>query len=73
MTGTASICPLCGKENKCANEIEKATGVKQEPCWCTEVKFDSDLLARVPEELVRKACICRECAQASESQSASGG
>ena len=27
-------CPLCGQPNECAMEIERATGVKQPPCWC---------------------------------------
>lgn len=59
----ANICPLCGHINKCAMEIERKTGIKQvEPCWCTAVKFDSDLLARVPPEKRNLACICEACA-----------
>ena len=44
-------------------EIERETGIKQtEPCWCTAVKFDADLLARVPPEKRNLACICAACA-----------
>lgn len=59
----ANICPLCGHINQCALEIERETGVKQTaPCWCTQVKFDADLLARVPKEQQHLACICAACA-----------
>jgi hypothetical protein len=36
-------CPLCGQPNECAMEIERATGVKQPPCWCSLVKFEASL------------------------------
>ena len=62
---TANICPLCGQINLCAMEIERETGVKQAPCWCTTVKFDEDLLARLPPEKRNLACICAACAKAS--------
>jgi hypothetical protein len=59
----ANICPLCGHINKCIMEIERETGIKQtEPCWCTAVKFDADLLARVAPEKRNLACICAACA-----------
>lgn len=58
-------CPLCGQSNQCAGQIERSTGVKQPPCWCTTVRFDATLLARVPPEAHRLACICRACATAS--------
>jgi hypothetical protein len=58
----ANICPLCGQINQCIMEIERETGIKQtEPCWCTAVKFDADLLARVPPEKRNLACICAAC------------
>jgi hypothetical protein len=43
-------------------EVERATGQKQAPCWCTQVDFSAELLARVPEDARRKACICARCA-----------
>ena len=43
-------------------EVERETGLKQAPCWCTAVKFDEDLLARVPSEKRNLACICAACA-----------
>ena len=60
---TANKCPLCGYVNQCAMEIERETGLKQAPCWCTGVKFDADMLARMPAEKRNLACICEKCAQ----------
>jgi hypothetical protein len=56
-------CPLCGKPNRCAMEVERETGVKQSPCWCTEVKFEAALLASLPQQARGTACICAACAQ----------
>ncbi|MBI2745736.1 MAG: cysteine-rich CWC family protein [Burkholderiales bacterium] len=57
-------CPLCGQPNGCANEIERATGQPQPLCWCTTVTFTPELLARVPAQAQRQACICAACAGA---------
>ena len=57
-----SRCPLCGESNRCALEIERETGQVQPACWCMEVDFSEDLLARVPEGQRRMACICARCA-----------
>ncbi|HET7834490.1 MAG TPA: cysteine-rich CWC family protein [Variovorax sp.] len=57
-----SRCPLCGESNRCALEIERETGQAQPACWCMEVDFSEDLLARVPEGQRRMACICARCA-----------
>lgn len=54
-------CPLCGGDNRCAMEIERATGQPQPPCWCTTANFPPDLLARLPAEAAGKACICAGC------------
>ena len=59
-----SLCPLCGQGNQCANEAERATGVPQGPCWCTTAVFTPELLAQVPVEAQRLACICASCAAA---------
>lgn len=56
------VCPLCGQGNQCAMELERATGQKQAPCWCTQVDFSAALLARVPVADQGKACICAACA-----------
>jgi hypothetical protein len=61
----SSKCPLCGKVNLCAMELEKKTGEKQGPCWCTQVDFSADLLARVPQKTQGLSCICADCAQGS--------
>lgn len=57
------LCPLCGGPNQCAMEVERIAGEKQPPCWCAQVDFSTDLLARVPDEARRLACICAACAR----------
>jgi hypothetical protein len=44
-------------------ERERATGVPQGPCWCRQVDFSADLLARVPEAARDRACLCPRCAR----------
>ena len=61
----ATLCPLCGQPNRCAMEVEHATGVKQPPCWCTQVDFSRELLAQVPAASRGRACICGACQAAS--------
>ena len=56
-------CPLCSSLNACAMETARATGKPQPPCWCTQVDFSAELLARVPEAARNKACICAGCAR----------
>lgn len=58
-------CPLCGGDNRCAMEIERATGVPQGPCWCMDQHFSADLLARLPAQTRGQACICARCVAAS--------
>jgi len=57
-------CPLCGEPNRCAMEIERATGQKQGPCWCVSATFSPELLERVPAAGAGQACICARCAGA---------
>lgn len=56
------VCPLCGKGNQCAMEVERETGQKQPPCWCTGATFSAELLASVSAESRGQACICAACA-----------
>jgi len=58
----ATCCPLCGRANQCAMDVERATGLKQPPCWCTQVDFNRDLLESLPAEARGLACICQACA-----------
>ena len=54
-----SRCPLCGVANSCvmADGAEPGT-----PCWCTSLSIPRETLAKIPEEALNKACICRNCA-----------
>jgi hypothetical protein len=58
-----SSCPLCGQLNRCAMEVARASGRPPEACWCRQVDFSAGLLARVPAEAQRLACICEACAR----------
>jgi hypothetical protein len=43
-------------------ETARETGAAPQPCWCTQVDFSAELLARVPADAQRLACICPACA-----------
>lgn len=60
----ATRCPLCGGDNRCAMELEKASGQAQPPCWCMEQVFSPELLARIPAQARGLACLCQRCARA---------
>lgn len=53
-----ATCPLCGGANGC--QLATAVAYKG-PCWCMTVEFPEELLARVPENFHKRACICRAC------------
>ncbi|WP_310614301.1 cysteine-rich CWC family protein [Limnohabitans sp.] len=55
-------CPLCGQPNQCAMEVGKANGQPVAKCWCVDVSFSPELLAKVPAAAQNKACICQACA-----------
>ena len=61
----AGSCPLCHQPNRCAMEVARASGQPPQACWCTEVDFSAELLASVPAEARRLACICEACARRS--------
>lgn len=64
------LCPLCGQANRCAMEVERESGIRQPPCWCTQASFSEELLARIPPASRNKACICAACAAGSASRHA---
>jgi prepilin-type processing-associated H-X9-DG protein/prepilin-type N-terminal cleavage/methylation domain-containing protein len=53
-------CPLCGGANEC-QLCSPAT--YKGLCWCARVEMPEPLLARVPEPLRNRACICRNCVE----------
>ncbi len=61
MSFSPELCPLCGQPNEC--QLAKQAGCKG-PCWCMKEYFPPELLARVPEETRRCACICKCCLDA---------
>jgi hypothetical protein len=57
-------CPLCGEPNECA--VAKF-GTFDVECWCAKAKVSEAALARVPEALRGKACLCSSCASREQS------
>ena len=49
------ICPLCQQPNQCKSKD------KSNNCWCDNKKIPEALLAKVPESLKNKTCICESC------------
>lgn len=61
----ATRCPLCGADNRCAIEMERATGAPQPACWCMGAPLDAsasrNLVQRIPESARGLACVCAAC------------
>jgi len=51
-------CPLCGWPNGC--QLCSPAAYKG-PCWYVHEEFPAELLARVPDHLRNRACICQNC------------
>jgi hypothetical protein len=56
-----AACPLCGGPNAC-QLCSPATYKGQ--CWCARIEVPAELIARVPENLRNRACICENCVTA---------
>lgn len=52
-----SLCPLCGRPNRCAFSL----GQDPKTCWCMTNPVPEDLIKKVPEALRGKTCICQTC------------
>lgn len=54
------VCPLCGEGNSCLNLGEQDVS---RSCWCNDpnIAFPEGLLSQIPQELRRKACVCKSC------------
>ena len=53
-----AACPLCGAANEC--QLCSPAAFKGR-CWCADAEIAEELLARVPENLRHRACICQKC------------
>jgi prepilin-type N-terminal cleavage/methylation domain-containing protein len=53
-----AACPLCGAANDC--QLCSPVAYKGQ-CWCVREEIPAELLARVPENVRNRACICRVC------------
>ncbi len=61
----AARCPLCGGPNAC--RLCTADAYKG-PCWCERMDLPAALLAQVPAEQRRLACICRPCVEKAQAE-----
>ena len=52
-----STCPLCQQQNRCEVQAAQAG----ETCWCMNTQVPAELLAKIPENLRNKICICNAC------------
>lgn len=52
-----ATCAICGSANDCGLARGDTT------CWCFEVVVPPSLLARIPEALRDRACVCRACVE----------
>lgn len=54
------VCPLCGNSNLCINLGAEDVA---RTCWCNDpaLTFPEALLAQIPPEKRRQACVCRDC------------
>ncbi len=59
-TFNPSACPLCGGANEC--RLCSPAPYKGR-CWCAQVDISNELVARVPEDLRNRACICPACVE----------
>lgn len=50
-------CPICGEPNQCAMAADPTA----RECWCGSETFPREIFNHLPNEAVRKACICRKC------------
>lgn len=55
----ASVCPLCGGNNSCANLDSTAAS----DCWCMATAIPALALAQLPLLSRGKSCICSKCAK----------
>jgi prepilin-type N-terminal cleavage/methylation domain-containing protein/prepilin-type processing-associated H-X9-DG protein len=66
-TFDAGQCPLCHQPNAC--QLCTASAYKG-ACWCERAEIPDGLLARVPDELRNRACICPGCIESFRLQQA---
>ncbi len=63
-------CPLCGGDNHC----RMAKGhLYKGACWCQQVIVPQHLLARLAENHLEPACLCRTCLEAVARLAREGG
>jgi prepilin-type processing-associated H-X9-DG protein/prepilin-type N-terminal cleavage/methylation domain-containing protein len=65
-----AVCPLCGAANDC--QLCSSASYKG-PCWCAQVEVPEELLALVPPDLKKRACICRDCIAGFQNRNQTGG
>jgi len=65
-------CPLCGGDNACAMVAADGDPSACGDCWCKAATIPDTLIARVPQPLRGRACICQRCSNAAMSEASHG-
>jgi len=63
-------CPLCQDVNECL--LCSPVAYKGQ-CWCRQEDIPAELLARVPEHLRNRACLCRSCVEKFRAEKSAAG
>lgn len=50
-------CPICSESNACC----RVQATSSSNCWCYGVDFPRAIFELVPDEKMRKSCICKNC------------
>ncbi len=56
-TAESYHCPICNEANNCCNSTDKSLGI----CWCSGEFFPKAIFELVPDDQLRKSCICKSC------------
>ncbi|MCK5944315.1 MAG: cysteine-rich CWC family protein [Planctomycetes bacterium] len=65
-------CPLCGGDNACAVAQQGGDPTAVDACWCQTATIPEAAIARIPEPLRGRACVCRRCADAAAGELPAG-
>jgi hypothetical protein len=52
-------CPLCEEPNNCSFSNNRSA----DTCWCQNITFNDELLAKATATTGNKRCLCQSCAE----------
>src|SRR5690349_9342570 len=73
LCGGPNECAMCQSNQDCHSDVANSTfvqpgarvgaGTTNPVCWCASQEIPATLIARVPDALRDRACICRACVE----------